>query len=100
VLACGGFEGNPEMLTRYLGRHAATMDPVSPGSRANRGDGIRMAVEVGADTAGEFDKFHGEPVDPRSQNMEAVQSGYLLSILVNGNGERFVDEGSDCLGGS
>jgi tricarballylate dehydrogenase len=97
VLACGGFEGNPEMMTRYLGHHAATMNPVSPGSRANRGDGIRMAVEVGADTAGEFDNFHGEPVDPRSANMEAVQAGYLFSILVNGDGERFIDEGSDTM---
>jgi tricarballylate dehydrogenase len=27
----------------------------------NRGDGIRMAVEVGADTSGQFDMIHAEP---------------------------------------
>ncbi len=52
-----------------------------------------MAVEVGADTCGEFDNFHGEPVDPRSANWEAVVNGYAFAILVNGRGERFVDEG-------
>jgi tricarballylate dehydrogenase len=100
ILACGGFEGNPEMMTRYLGRRASTMNPVSPGSRSNRGDGIRMAMDVGADSAGEFDNFHGEPVDPRSKNMEAVMGGYLFSILVNRRGERFVDEASDTLDNS
>jgi len=97
VLASGGFEGNPAMLTQYVGLGAGTLKPVSPGSLANRGEGIRMAMEVGADTAGEFDNFHGEPVDPRSDNWEAVVGSYIFSILVNGQGQRFIDEASDTL---
>jgi len=65
LLACGGFEANPEMLSRYI-PNAHRLKPVSPGTMVNKGDGIRMAVAVGADTAGQFDRAHLEPVDPRS----------------------------------
>jgi succinate dehydrogenase/fumarate reductase flavoprotein subunit len=45
VLACGGFENNPEMQRQYWqGKPVLT-----PASRANTGDGIRMAQAVGAD---------------------------------------------------
>lgn len=45
VLACGGFENNPEMIETYLG-----MTCTAPyGTVYNTGDGIRMATEVGAD---------------------------------------------------
>ena len=46
VLGCGGFESNPEWRARYLGRpwdHAKVR-----GTRYNTGDGLRMAIEVGA----------------------------------------------------
>lgn len=45
VLACGGFENNPEMVKDYLGMPKAA--PI--GTLYNTGDGIRMAQEVGAD---------------------------------------------------
>jgi tricarballylate dehydrogenase len=91
LLACGGFEANPEMLSRYI-PNAHRLKPVSPGTMVNKGDGIRMAVAVGADTAGQFDRAHLEPVDPRSDNWEALISAYLAGILVNELGERFLDE--------
>ncbi len=43
VLACGGFEANPEWRTRYLGP-GWDLAKVR-GSRYNIGDGIRMALE-------------------------------------------------------
>lgn len=91
VLACGGFEGNPEMLARYFPR-AHQLKTVSPGTMNNKGDGIRMAVEIGADTAGQFDGAHLEPCDPRSPAVEPVIHTYRYGILVNQQGERFVDE--------
>jgi tricarballylate dehydrogenase len=91
LLACGGFEANPEMLSRYI-PNAHRLKTVSPGTMANKGDGIRMAVAVGADTSGQFDRAHLEPVDPRSDNWEALISSYLVGILVNDKGERFCDE--------
>jgi tricarballylate dehydrogenase len=91
VLASGGFEANPEMLSRYI-PNAHTLKLVSPGTQSNTGEGIRMAVDIGADTAGQFDRAHMEPVDPRSSNMEALVSSWLFGILVNEQGERFMDE--------
>jgi tricarballylate dehydrogenase len=91
ILASGGFEANPEMLTRYI-PNAYKLKTVSPGTDVNTGDGIRMAVEIGADTAGQFDGAHLEPVDPRSSNREAVVGLWMFGILVNQQGERFMDE--------
>jgi tricarballylate dehydrogenase len=79
------------MLSRYI-PNACKLKTVSPGTDANTGDGIRMAVEIGADTAGQFDGAHLEPVDPRSSNREAVVGLWMFGILVNQQGERFMDE--------
>src|SRR5665213_2646041 len=76
VIASGGFEGNSEMMTRYLGERACDIPMISPGTANNRGEGIRMAVEVGADTAGQFDRFQAEPVDPRATKPDAVVYPY------------------------
>jgi tricarballylate dehydrogenase len=95
VIACGGFEGNPEMLTQYLGPRACDMPVIAPGPRNNRGDGIRMALELGADTAGQFDMFHGEPVDPRTTKPDAVVYPYPYGIVVNRDARRFYDEGKN-----
>lgn len=45
VLATGGFENNQQMVRDFLGRSA--MPPL--GTLYNRGDGIKMAAETGAD---------------------------------------------------
>ena len=95
LLACGGFEGNYEMLTRYLGERACDLPLIAPGIANNRGDGLRMALELGADTAGQFDMIHAEPVDVRTKSADAVLYGYTGGIFVNGQGERFFDEGRD-----
>lgn len=97
ILASGGFEGNPEMLARYVGPHAHTLRNISPGGTFNRGEGIDMALRVGARGAGEFGSFHAEPVDPRSRMPEAVIMLFPYGILVNRQGERFVDEGADTI---
>src|ERR1700724_2608641 len=46
VLACGGFESNSEWRTRYLGP-GWDLAKVR-GTRFNNGDGIRMAMDIGA----------------------------------------------------
>lgn len=92
VLACGGFQGNAEMTARYLGPGALTTRPVARGGYYNRGEGIQMALEVGAATAGNFSLFHAEPIDPRSGAPEAAIFCFPYGLLVNRNGQRFVDE--------
>ena len=95
VIASGGFEGNKEMLTQYLGERACDIPVISPGTANNRGEGIRMAVEVGADTAGQFDMFHAEPVDPRATKPDPVIYPYPYGIVVDGHARRFFDEGKN-----
>lgn len=95
VIASGGFEGNREMLTQYLGEKACDLPVISPGTGNNRGEGIRMAVEVGADTAGQFDMFHAEPVDARATKPDPVVYPYTYGIVVNRHAQRFFDEGKN-----
>lgn len=95
VLACGGFQANGEMMSRYVGKNAYRIPPISRGGGNNRGDGLRMAMDVGAGTEGQFDLFHAEPKDPRSEVAEAVVMTYPYGIVVNTRGERFTDEGAD-----
>lgn len=93
ILASGGFEGNTEMLTRYIGHDTFRLRSIARGGMYNKGEGIQMALDIGAEPSGQFDQFHAEPVDPRSDQTEATVMVYPYGILVNRNGERFVDEG-------
>ena len=92
VLASGGYQGNPEMMTRYMGERAARIRPVARGGYYDKGEGIRMALDAGAAPAGDYGSYHAEPVDPRSRQPEAVVHIYPYGILVNREGRRFVDE--------
>lgn len=92
VLASGGFQGNSEMLTRYMGPKAAGIRPVARGGYYNKGEGHRMALAVGAAPAGEYGSYHAEPVDPRSPMAQALVFIYPYGVLVNREGRRFVDE--------
>ncbi|GAB7346789.1 hypothetical protein MBLNU459_g1889t1 [Dothideomycetes sp. NU459] len=93
VLACGGFEGNQEMLARYVGRDTHKLPLIAPGVAYNKGAGLRMALEVGAGTAGSFDGMHCELVDTRATKPDAVIWGHNYGIVVNQECERFYDEG-------
>jgi tricarballylate dehydrogenase len=92
VLACGGFEGNTEMLARYMGPTALNTRPVARGGHFNKGEGIEMALAIGAAGAGNFSLFHAEPIDPRSGVAEAAIFAFPYGILVNSEGLRFADE--------
>jgi len=92
VLACGGFEGNPEMLTQYLGPRARYIRPVARGGYYNKGEGLRMALAVGASTSGDFSQIHAEPLDPRSGAPEPIVLVFSYGVLINKRGERFIDE--------
>lgn len=96
VLATGGFQANTEMRVRYLGREASSL--VVRGSKYNTGDGIRMAMAVGGQSLGDWGGFHSAVMDARSEPVEAGETNinsYPYTIIVNRNGDRFVDEGED-----
>ena len=92
VLACGGFEGNAEMMTRYVGPRSVYLRPVCKGAYYNRGEGIAMALAAGAAGSGDFGSYHAEPVDPRSGIAEPSIFIFPYGILVNLEGRRFTDE--------
>jgi tricarballylate dehydrogenase len=100
VLASGGFEANPEMRTRYLGQ-GWELARVR-GTRYNTGDGIRMALEAGAQPYGHWSGCHAVQWDIASPPFGDRKIGdlfqkhsYPLGIIVNVEGRRFVDEGAD-----
>lgn len=95
VVASGGYQGNLEMMTRYVGANAHLTRPVSPGGVYNKGEGIEMMLAAGAAPAGQYDMFHGEPVDPRSPRHEALVAVVNYGVLVNVHGKRFIDEGAN-----
>ncbi|KAN0099990.1 succinate dehydrogenase/fumarate reductase flavoprotein subunit [Hyaloscypha variabilis] len=93
MLACGGFEGNQEMLIKYVGNRTVDLPLIAPGLKYNRGAGLNMALELGAGTAGSFDGMHCELVDTRATKPDAVVWGHNYGIVVNKDCKRFYDEG-------
>ena len=100
VLACGGFESNAEWRTRYLGP-GWDLARVR-GTRFNAGDGIRMALEAGAMSYGNWSGCHAVAWDRNAPEFGDLSVGdsfqkhsYPFGIIVNAHGERFVDEGAD-----
>jgi tricarballylate dehydrogenase len=94
VLASGGFQGNPSMMRAHFGFGAETIKLISPGTRFDTGDGIRMATEQGACLSGDWNGMHIEPVDPRSTHSAPVVLVYPYGIVVDQHGHRFFDEGA------
>jgi len=94
VLACGGFEWNPELVRTHIGYDVF---PLSPGD--NTGDGLVMAAEVGA-ALGNLNSYWGTPVmfDPGIERDGALVPqfewgrGAPSSIVVNRAGRRFANE--------
>jgi tricarballylate dehydrogenase len=100
VLACGGFEANAEWRTRYLGP-GWDLAKVR-GSRFNTGDGIRMALDIGASPRGNWSGCHAVQWDMNAPEFGDLAVGdqfqkhsYPFGILINAAGRRFVDEGAD-----
>ncbi len=100
VLVAGGFQANPEWRTRYLGP-GWELAKVR-GSRFNTGDGIRMALEIGAASYGNWSGGHAVAWDYNAPEFGDLAVGdgfqkhsYPWGVMVNAAGRRFVDEGAD-----
>lgn len=100
VLACGGFESNSAMRTAYLGPGWELCRV--RGTRHNMGEGIRMALDIGAQPFGGWSTCHAVAWDisaPAYGDRVVLDNfqkhSYPIGIIVNLKGERFVDEGAD-----
>lgn len=100
ILACGGFEADPRMRASYLGPNWDLAKV--RGTPYNTGEGLRMALDVGAQPYGHWSGCHAIQWDsaaPRSGDRAIghrfSKQSYPLGIVVNRDAARFVDEGAD-----
>ena len=100
VVACGGFESDVEWRTRYLGP-GWDLAKVR-GTRFNTGDGLRMALEAGAQPYGQWSgchaaswAAHAPPAGDVTIAEKFKRDDFMHGIFVNAHGRRFVDEGAD-----
>jgi tricarballylate dehydrogenase len=100
ILASGGFQANAEMRARYLGP-GWDLAKVR-GTMYNTGDGISMALAIGASAAGHWSGCHAVGWDLNAPEFGDLRVGdhfqkhsYPLGVMVNAEGRRFVDEGAD-----
>ncbi|MEL6550306.1 MAG: FAD-dependent tricarballylate dehydrogenase TcuA [Pseudomonadota bacterium] len=104
VLACGGFEANKELRRTWMG---GNWDKAKVrGTPMNTGDGFVMARDLGAQRYGLIDSCHATPMDlhmadyggldlPAGDRKNYRKICYFLGIMVNADGNRFVDEGEN-----
>ncbi|MDP6565823.1 MAG: FAD-binding protein [Alphaproteobacteria bacterium] len=97
VLTCGGFENNQEMIRNYL---SGVPYCYTSGSPFNEGDGISMALKVGADLW-HMNNYAGPsmalkvPEFPTTFGMQALHFSKIVPggmIVAGPDGRRFTDE--------
>ena len=100
VLASGGFEASAEMRVQHLGPEWDLARV--RGTEFNTGEGIRMALDVGAAPHGDWAGCHAvawdlnaPPYGNRRIGDLYQKHSYPFGIIVNASGDRFVDEGAD-----
>ena len=101
VLACGSFESNPKMRARHLGPDWKKVK--LRGVPYNTGDGLTMGLESGALPYGSWSSCHASPQDQNRPAFDVPgpdirgdfwsRYSYPFGIMVNLNGQRFIDEG-------
>jgi tricarballylate dehydrogenase len=100
VLASGGFEADPRLRATYLG---PGWDVAKVrGTPYNTGDGLTIALEAGAQPYGHWSGCHAiawdagaPPTGDRALLHRLSKQSYPVGLVVNRDGQRFVDEGAD-----
>jgi tricarballylate dehydrogenase len=100
VLGCGGFEANVQMRTQHIGPLVGAAKV--RGTPHNQGDGLRMAMNIGAMPWGQWSGCHATPISadwgefaPRELTDRSNRLSYVYGVMLNRKGQRFVDEGED-----
>ena len=104
ILASGGFEANDELRKSYIGNN--WLKAKVRGTPHNTGDGLKMALDIGAAKHGLYDGCHATPMDLHMKNYGGLDLEpserknyrkicYFLGIMINANGKRFLDEGKN-----
>jgi tricarballylate dehydrogenase len=100
VLAAGGFESNPQMRAAHLGPNWDVAKV--RGTPHNTGEVLRAALAHGAQAYGHWSGCHAiqwdagaPPTGDRELTNRYSRQSYPVAIVVNADGERFIDEGAD-----
>ena len=100
ILACGGFEANAAWRSRHLGP-GWDLAKVR-GTKYNTGEGLAMALRIGAQPAGHWSGCHSVGWERYASDFgdfsvtdDYERDSYPFSIMVNADGKRFLDEGAD-----
>ena len=100
MLGCGGFEANVQMRTQHIGPLVGAAKV--RGTPHNQGDGLRMAMAIGAMPWGQWSGCHATPISadwgdfaPREYTDRCNRLSYHYGLMLNRRGRRFVDEGED-----
>jgi fumarate reductase flavoprotein subunit len=90
IIATGGYASNRNLLEKYCPKHLKMLK--EEGLPGMDGDGLMMAMELGADTIGLGNlQMVGPAPFPKNWTIEGV-AGEPYCIWVNKKGERFIDE--------
>jgi fumarate reductase flavoprotein subunit len=96
LIADGGFQGNPNMVGKYIAKRPDLLVQRSAGTAT--GDGIRMAEAAGAELIF-MERFYGHFLAREAMQREGFSPYPQLdqiaaaAIVVDNTGRRFVDEG-------
>ncbi|MEM6973750.1 MAG: FAD-dependent tricarballylate dehydrogenase TcuA [Pseudomonadota bacterium] len=104
VLASGGFEASETLRRKYMGDEWGQARV--RGTPHNTGDGLEMALALGAAQHGLYAGAHATPMDrhmkeygnldiPHGERKNYRKICYFLGVMLNAHGKRFVDEGKD-----
>ncbi|MEM7127615.1 MAG: FAD-dependent tricarballylate dehydrogenase TcuA [Chloroflexota bacterium] len=101
VLACGSYEGSMKKRIAQMG--SEWEKAILRGTEFNTGDGIDMALAVGAVKYGDWQMGHAISTDANAPTVGDFEqpgdifkkSSYPIGLIINKEGKRFVDEGAD-----
>ena len=104
VLGSGGFEASDERRAELMGSPWSTAKV--RGTPHNTGDGLAMALALGAARHGHYGGAHATPMDlhmkdygnldlPAGERKNYRKICYFLGLMLNADGQRFVDEGEN-----
>ncbi|NNH71475.1 3-oxosteroid 1-dehydrogenase [Nocardia uniformis] len=91
LLACGGFDNNPEMREKY--HRAPVSASLTLGAPTNTGDGITAALRLGAAVSFMGDAWWAPSIPlPKGPWFALSERSLPRSLIVNGRGVRFMNE--------
>lgn len=96
ILATGGFQGDPDLVTTYIGPNADHM--LLRSNKGSVGDGLRLGHTAGGATSRAMSSFYGHLVPAplssftEEQYMPLAQYYSNHCVIVNRLGRRFCDE--------